>query len=99
MNEILSRLRRTGPIEDAEMLDLDERDGRYYFCISGSELGFADALQAVKGCFLYGSERRYNPETHEWSVPATNEMENRLCVIFENAPNAFRVLHSQMEMF
>lgn len=94
---IYARLKKHGPLDDAEMLDLEKRQGRYVFRISGD--GFSDALQAVKEAFRHGSEREYDPDTHEWSVVATELSEEKLCNIFGNAAGAFQVLHSQLHMF
>jgi len=92
-------LLEVGPLKDAEMLDIREHNGRYYFSVSGGDCGFHDAIEAIKEAFVFGKERRYHPEKKEWSVPATRECEARLCNIFSNAENAFKAFHSQMKMF
>lgn len=81
------------------MRDLEERNGRYFFLISGDDQDFFDAKEAVKEAFVWRQEREYNPETHEWSVPANSSSEERLLQIFGNAAECFRNLHSQMKMF
>lgn len=91
-------LKKNGPLDDAKLMDLREHEDRYYFRISGSDVGFWDALSAVKEAF-HPQVRRYDPDKKEWSVPAEEEHEDKLCVIFKNAENAFRVLHSQLKMF
>lgn len=96
---IFNRLRQFGPIDDAKILDLREHEGWYHFRISGSRCGFADALNAVKEAFTYGEERLYDPETKEWSVPATDESREKLEIIFSNGESALTALHSQLRMF
>jgi hypothetical protein len=86
-------------IQGARLLDLQKREGYYRFRIAGDEFSFSEALKAVKRAFIHGRERHYNPETHEWIVPATEESEQKLSAIFPNAGNAFLALHSQMRMF
>jgi len=98
MANVWDRLREHGPLDDAEMLDLEERDGRYHFTIRGGD-DFGDAVTAVKQAFLAFTERNYDPETHVWSVAANEESERKLGLIFPNAANAFRALHAQMRMF
>lgn len=98
MSSAYEMLKKNGPLDDAELLDLREFEGRYYFRIKGGDVGFWDALDAVKSAF-HPRVRRYNKEKKEWSVPAEEESEDKLCVIFKNASNAFTVLHSQLRMF
>jgi hypothetical protein len=80
-----------------KMVDLREHDGRYYFRI-GSGDNFATAVDALKAAFSY-RDRGWDPEAKEWSVPATEENEEKLAAIFPNAEGAFTALHSQLRLF
>jgi len=98
MTNAYGRLKKFGPLNDAEMADLEKSEGRYTFRITGSD-GFNDALDAVKAAFRHGSERSYDPGTHRWSVPATQESRERLSAIFSNAEREFVALEAQTSMF
>lgn len=94
---VWSRLKKYGPLDDAKMVDLEEHDGRYTFGIKGGH-DFGDAVNAVKQAFPF-EEREYDPGSYTWSVPATEESERKLTLIFPNAEMAFMALHSQRRMW
>ncbi len=80
-----------------KMLDLREHGKRYYFRVSSGD-DFNGAITALKNAFHY-TIRTWNPDTKEWSVPATEESEEKLSVIFPNAANVFLGIKAQLRMF
>jgi hypothetical protein len=82
---------------ECQMLDLKEANGRYYFRFGSGE-DFAEKLSRLKELFDY-RERTWNPETKEWSVPATISSERRLEKVFPNAARCFLILKSQLRLF
>jgi hypothetical protein len=85
----------------AKIIDVVEENGRYFFKVQaryGDDDDFNKTIAALKEEFHY-TERGWNPETKEWNVAATEENEERLAEIFENAEMVFLGIHSQMRMF
>jgi len=79
------------------ILDLRKEDSYYYFKL-GQGADFWDTIRLLKNTFQ-PKEREYNPETKEWSVPATAINEAKLAMIFENAEMSFAFLKAQLPLF
>jgi len=85
-------------MKDVRLLDLEEREGRYYFRFGNGD-DFNAKLLALKAAFSW-DERTYDPDKgHLWSVEATPENRAKLCAIFPNGEAAFGVMESQMRLF
>ena len=80
-----------------KILDLRQHDGRYYFRI-GKGGDFRDAIYLIKTTFN-PTERDYDDDTKEWSVPATRLSEAKLTMIFSNAAVCLTYLDAQCTMF
>lgn len=80
-----------------KMLDLRKHNNRYYFRLADGD-DFWDTIRLLKNTFR-PKERGYDPDTKEWSVPATPVNEAKLAMIFSNAQICFVYLEAQLKMF
>ena len=81
----------------AKIVDVVEENGRYHFRVKGGD-DFNDAITALKEAFHY-TERTWDPDTKEWSVAATEENEEKLAEIFDNAEMVFYGMKCQLPLW
>ena len=80
-----------------KMLDLRQQGNSYYFKLDSGD-DFWDTVRLLKNAFR-PRERAYNPDTREWSVPATPLNEEKLAMIFSNARDCLTNIKAQMRLF